>query len=339
MKKMLSVIVPVYNAAKFLPALFENFLSFPKEHVEIILVNDGSTDDGQILCERMIQNAENFSLIKQVNAGVSHARNTGIECANSDYILFCDPDDKLYADRVFNLLESIIEQPGNHPDVISFSYETYFSDSKKIKNVVLDDAIYSGDDVIALFNNYCKINNLSTVWNKIFKTSLIRNHNIRFDESMHHSEDRIFNIEVFGKANIVMFRSLVCYQYIKYTQGTLSTNYSQSRALSMLKADQVLIDSLSGKGVDSYYLYDHMIMNYIFLSCENAIRGKNSIFNGLHRFKENFYKIKIDHRIELKHSNVITGFFCFWVNKNSPSLFYLFFLLKLTASSVLNRIR
>lgn len=337
--KMLSVVIPVYNVGKFLPGLFDKLSQFPDENVDIILVNDGSTDNSKSLCEAIVEDKNNFILIDQANSGVSRTRNAGIQRAESEYIWFCDSDDEFESDVIYGLLQQKLNEQGPPPDVISFSYEIYFTDSNKIISYSFDNMSCSGLDVISRFNNYEKKNNLSTVWNKIFKTSLIKDNNIYFDVDMHHSEDRVFNIHAFEKAEKVTFSKEMGYRYIKYTSGTLTTRFDRGRAEFTRKADGIMIDYLISQNIDVSHIRSRMLLNYISLSCENSVRGDISVKNGYSAFRQDFFKARTEQPIESDEGGVVSKLSRYFINHNHPFLFYSMFYSKIKIRAVLNKFR
>lgn len=337
--KMLSVVIPVYNVGKFLPGLFDKLSDFPHENVDIILVNDGSTDNSKSLCEEIVADKSNFILIYQANSGVSRTRNVGIAQANSEYIWFCDADDEFTAGVIFDLLERTLKEQVPAPDVLSFSYEIYFTDSNKIYSYSFDDMTCSGKEVIARFNNYEKKNNLSTVWNKIFKTSLIKNNNISFDEEMHHSEDRVFNIHALEKASKVLFSKDMGYRYIRYASGTLATRFDSGRAICTRKADEIMIDYLISQNIDVSHTRDRMLLNFISLSCENAVRGDISLMKGYSAFRQDFSTARTEKPIEADEGSRVSRLSRYFINHNYPFLFYCLFYFKIKVRGILNKFR
>lgn len=335
--KMLSVVIPVYNVGKFLPSLFDKLAGFPEENVDIILVNDGSTDNSKLLCEAVAADKSNIVLINQANSGVSSARNAGIKQVNSEYIWFCDADDEFNAGVIFDLLKSKFNEPLSAPDVISFSYEIYFTESKKTYRYSFDEISCSGLDVISHFNNYEKKNNLSTVWNKIFKTSLIKDNNVLFDEDMHHSEDRVFNIHAFEKAKTVSFSKIMGYRYIKYSSGTLTTRFDRGRAIFTRKADEIMIDYLISQNIAVDHIRSRMLLNFISMSCENAVRGDISLIKSYSAFREDFFSARTALPIKVDEGGMVSKVSRYFINHNHPILFYSLFYFKIKIRGMLNK--
>lgn len=131
--KKISFVIPIYNVDEYLKECIESILNIDYKSKEIILINDGSTDNSRKICESYEKKYKNILLINQKNQGVSIARNVGIEKASGSYILFIDPDD-FYLYDFTNDITNIINNYQN--DVILFDYQMYYNTSKKTEIVV-----------------------------------------------------------------------------------------------------------------------------------------------------------------------------------------------------------
>ncbi|MFA0062722.1 glycosyltransferase family 2 protein [Vibrio breoganii] len=136
-----TLIVPVYNAEEYLSECLDSIFKQVDDTLEIIIVNDGSTD-GSLEIIKTYRNHYKFKIINQPNGGISKARNTGIENAEGDYILFLDSDD-VWLDNIYELVKSIIIRSG--PDCISFNYEELRLDGSNRK-IILNNSDRSAMD-------------------------------------------------------------------------------------------------------------------------------------------------------------------------------------------------
>ena len=116
----LSIIVPVYGVAKYLPKCVDSLLAQDISNYEIVLVDDGSPDECPQICDEYSTKYSNIKVVHQVNAGLSAARNTGVSIAEGDYILFVDSDDYLQPNTLGTLLE---QAEGDDLDVLRFRYQ------------------------------------------------------------------------------------------------------------------------------------------------------------------------------------------------------------------------
>lgn len=109
-KELVSIIIPIYNVEKFLRQCLETVVTQTYPHLEIILVNDGSPDQSEAICKEFFKKDTRIRYIRQENAGLSAARNAGIDLATGDYITFIDPDDWVtedYIEILYNQLKKI----------------------------------------------------------------------------------------------------------------------------------------------------------------------------------------------------------------------------------------
>lgn len=126
--KMISVIIPVYNIKNYVATCIESILKQDYKNVEIIIVNDGSTDGSQDVCKSYSEKYNQIKLINKVNGGLSDARNTGIINAEGEYILFLDGDDFLKKDILFELAKFISLK--NRPDIVLYNYAKFYQERK-----------------------------------------------------------------------------------------------------------------------------------------------------------------------------------------------------------------
>ena len=127
---VVSVIIPVYNVEKYLEECIDSVLAQTYQNIEIILVDDGSTDSSGLICDRYAEKNTNISVIHQKNSGLSAARNSGLNKANGDYIYFLDSDDYISADAIEKLF-SIAEN--DKSDIVFF--DAYLSQIKPEESV------------------------------------------------------------------------------------------------------------------------------------------------------------------------------------------------------------
>jgi len=186
--KLISIIVPVYNAEKYLKQCVDSLINQTYNNLEIILLDDGSTDNSPALCDEYAKNDNRIKVVHKSNSGVSDTRNKGIEIALGEYIGFVDSDDWLEPDAYEFLLNNAITYGADisacgamcQKDDLSFfkideecwSTPTLFEGKNKV-NFILD----------SYYTSY-------VIWNKIYKAEIIKN--IKMDTSMKIAEDSVF---------------------------------------------------------------------------------------------------------------------------------------------------
>ena len=185
----ISIIIPVYNVEKYLRQCLDSVVNQTLHDIEIICVNDGSTDGSAQILEEYRQRDERIKVIHKENEGVSIARNKGIEQATSEYITFCDSDDTFKS----NLCEKVYEKINkDSPDVIYYGHDNYINDK------------YSDTDCVnikKLKNNGFKYKDWLDlqvfIWEKTFKKTFLLQNNIAFPQNIKNAEDVVFCLECF----------------------------------------------------------------------------------------------------------------------------------------------
>jgi glycosyltransferase EpsJ len=204
-----SVVVPIYNVEKWLEKCLINILSQPFTDIEIILVNDGSTDNCGKICELYAQKDKRIKVVHKENGGLSSARNAGIEVAAGKYIVFIDPDD-LIAYDYFDVLFSAAEK--YNCDAVVSGYKKVPINDIVIPGFKLNE-VMSGKDFVLSSPNIHSNNDLCFVWRYLYRLSLIKEKEIRFNEKVLIGEDVIFNLEYLLNSKKVVAVSDICYLY------------------------------------------------------------------------------------------------------------------------------
>lgn len=186
--KELSIIIPIYNVERYLERCLESIRRQVVKKIEVILVNDGSSDGCDAICKKYTDNYPEFQYIKQDNAGVSIARNIGLETASGEYVTFIDPDDTISDTYVQDLLQELTTAP----DLLILKYQ-------KINGGVVEDGPYNvwnaGEiDVLRLKKSVGYLF-LNEVWNKVFRKKIIDDYHIRFIPAMKIAEDICFVLD------------------------------------------------------------------------------------------------------------------------------------------------
>lgn len=192
---LISVIIPVYNVEEYLRECVDSVLNQTYENLEIILVDDGSTDSSGEICDEYVEKDERISVIHQKNAGPSKTRNTGLDNATGKYIYFLDSDDYIESNAL-ELLVSTAESNG--ADLVFFDARSFTDDGSEVRQGYIVNGTYenkSGYEILAeLHNNkdyHCSVVLL------LISRNLLNSNGIRFLESAYCSEDMLFTYKVF----------------------------------------------------------------------------------------------------------------------------------------------
>lgn len=236
MKDLLSVIVPVYNVDKYLDKCLSSIICQTYENLQIILVDDGSTDKSGCICDKFAKIDKRIQVIHQENQGLSCARNVGIEKSIGKYIAFVDSDDYLERTMYSDLMFAI-----SHTNCDIASCGVNYVDEKgviiedKIFDGVLD--VYSREDVFAGLYTSEKIR--FEVWNKIFKRDIIGE--TRFVPRQVY-EDVNFDREVFQRINRFAYLHKPLYNYLQKREGNTNSYFSSKKFCVFDELDKFIKD-------------------------------------------------------------------------------------------------
>ena len=190
MHDLVSIVIPVYNAEKYIERCINSILKQTYTNFELIIVNDGSIDDTSALCYQYVHIDSRIKLISQKNNGVSKARNRGINNAKGRYILFIDADDYIETEYIQNLYNLISR---NHVDFCCISYKTEISETEDVCLLENDIKLSGEDAIVEMMKPSCKIPR--TPWGKMFKLEQVKKINFKSEYSL--AEDTLYNLEVF----------------------------------------------------------------------------------------------------------------------------------------------
>ena len=187
----ISIIVPVYNVEKYLPRCIDSILNQTFSDFELILVDDGSPDRCGHICDEYAAKDERICVIHKRNGGVSSARNAALDIVQGEYVMFCDSDDYVEPDWLQVMYEAIITYPNAWISCNIWSVDANGLCSSKISAAPTD--LYTQ---ISFFDLYTSTLS-GSLWNKIFNTTILRTHNIRFNEAYRIGEDTAFNMQYY----------------------------------------------------------------------------------------------------------------------------------------------
>ncbi|SCY09296.1 Glycosyltransferase involved in cell wall bisynthesis [Lachnospiraceae bacterium XBB2008] len=208
-----SVIVPVYNTIEYLPQCIESLLSQTLSDVEIIIVNDGSTDDSQSVIDTYAKRHNSIVVLKQDNKGLSAARNAGLSMARGKYIYFCDSDDYIENNT---LEECWIIAENNNADIVMFD-ATDINNSYDRSTYLQANRVYSG---VQYLNEFYAGNPFPSACLYIMKRDMIMNNHIKFIEGCNY-EDNDFTCQIIAVAERICYISQKFYHRI-YREGSIT---------------------------------------------------------------------------------------------------------------------
>ncbi len=226
---MISIIIPVYNAERWLGRCLESLSEQTLRDVEIICVNDGSTDGSARILGEYARRDPRIAVLSWANAGMSAARNRGMEAARGEWIMLADADDWIDPDTCERALEAATLHSA---DVVLWAYMREREDGRQIpRSLVVGDREFSGEDVRRLHRKMVGpvgdelrdptlLHSWGTAWGKLYNRREIA-HTRFIDTRIVGTEDALFNIEVFGRVKRAFYIDRPMYHY--RTHGTSST--------------------------------------------------------------------------------------------------------------------
>lgn len=207
-----SIIVPVYNVRNYLGICIESLVNQTLKDIEIICINDGSTDDSLNILQEYAKKDYRIKICDKLNGGSSSARNLGLDIAEGDFILFVDSDDILEKNACDRLYMEILQTGA---DIVVFGakiFPQYVANRHAWlwDNLHVNLMHYTGNCVDALFKEN---SSKPFIWNKCYRQSIIKRNYIHFDEELSLGEDNLFLFEIFPKVDQVVYIPDQLYNY------------------------------------------------------------------------------------------------------------------------------
>lgn len=240
----ISVIIPVYNSERYLSQCIESILQQSFIDLEIIVINDASTDDSRAIIQHYAEQVPRIRAINlPKNSGVSTARNTGIEFSTGKYLIFVDADDYWSDTR---MLETLYRQVENtSAQFITFGY-CRVNELGETKKVVVQQS----EVILIKEARYWKAQ--YNIWAKLISKKHLIDHNIKFDESLVMGEDALFSIRLFSTASKVIITDNVFYCYRENPAGATGMVWDSRKLFDTVRWMQLATDVLLAPEVRSH---------------------------------------------------------------------------------------
>lgn len=238
--KRISFIIPVYNLENYISPTLDSCLrqDVPLEDYEIICVNDGSSDKSEEVVLQYAAKHPNIKLYSQENAGVSAARNKGIELARGKYIWFVDGDD-IIADNCLNNLLCVLEE--NDIDILGIGMQSVSERNGFVLEKIECRICPEGEDKLSFMTSKGGVG--GGVWSQIFKTELLRDNDLCFNSQIRYSEDVLFGFKALIKAKRCAKTDSVLYHYYQRPGSAMhSSNHTKHiESMYLLAAEYLKI--------------------------------------------------------------------------------------------------
>lgn len=283
---IISIIVPVFNEINYVNRCIESLLRQSLEDIEIILVDDGSTDGSDAVCDSYKYD-QRVRVIHQVNKGPSSARNAGISVAKGKYIGFVDSDDFVAEDMYEKML---CETAGESIDVIFCNYSLAKTNgvisSKNNYWAPVNKTLYS-DEIKKILISDKNYELLWFVWKGIYKRELLIENEIQFIEGM-YGEDSPFNLEVLLSAESIRIIDSPLYYYVQTQNSLVRTKYKEHLSVKLNEqylAKKEIFEKHQLIGYEQS-LYDYTLRHSIVMLLSNELNSQNSLTEMYRTFKQ-----------------------------------------------------
>ena len=294
MTDLISIIIPVFNIEKYLDRCIKTVINQTYSNIEIIIVDDGSTDKTLTLALSLQEKDQRIKVISQNNMGVSAARNIGLNHSTGNYIGFIDGDDMVASDMFELLLRNIKKYNAE----ISHCGYKMIKDSEKIE-------FYNTNNLI-VHNKKAALHELlkgslvePSVCTKLYKRHVLRD--VRFNEEIKINEDLLFNVLAFKKTNTSVFHDVTKYQYL-YRQNSSSKKEFQIEDLIHLnKASEKIITALKNEGLtDALNKFNFQKKIYILKKLYSNNLEKNNFAKELHYELKNISSKSLNLKLKIQ---------------------------------------
>lgn len=285
--ELVSVIVPVYNSEKYLQSCIESIQNQEYENIEIIIIDDGSTDDSSVICDRYAEMDERIHVIHQDNKGVSAARNTGIEIARGKYVVFVDSDDTIEKTHLLSLekVDSSIDLVICGVKQISETGLVSIKTSYR-RRLILE---VNTESVLEMVRN----NALCYVYDKRFDRDIIMKGHIRFSEGINLGEDTEFVAKYMNVCRNIQYIEETTYIYHRYQNETLSS-FKCEHVLTLVNINKKIGSILSEKfgNIEETEEWKRRIFGIYPYSIFNILQSKKYKKREKYRILKSIFAIK-----------------------------------------------
>jgi len=265
-KTLFSIIIPVFNVSEYLERCVQSVLKQTFKNFEVILINDGSTDGSDQICEELEDQNKRIKYFSQENKGLSETRNRGITESKGEWIIFVDSDDTIEANTLELFLKIINKNVD--VDIIIANHVTRYPNDNVVRYSTTSakpGAIMLGKDYIISELKYNTYNPVSV--RNVYRRKFLIENDISFEPNLVH-EDELFTINVFLQARDVYVSSIIFYNHL-IRKNSITTNKKKIKNMKSIneicKKSECIVDKLNIEG-EKQYIYNHLCnLNYNML--------------------------------------------------------------------------
>lgn len=301
----LSIIIPVYNVEQYLQSCVQSVITQTYQDLQVILVNDGSTDSSGALCDQLAKQDKRIQVLHKKNGGLSDARNAGLKVATGDYVAFLDSDDVYLLNDGLKLLMALAQ--AEQPDVLLFQAVDVYPNHQSVRKAYDEDymAIHSGTEVFAQLVRTQSFN-MSACF-QLIRRDLLEQHQLYFEKGL-LSEDVEWSLRLWRHVSKVRAINLPLYGY-QHREGSISTTYTIRNLRSYEHIFAKFVQLYKERVVEAAAeLYWQTVMGYLaqmYTSClyaygQIARKDRSEAYAILKR-----YATLLEHSISIKSDRVI----------------------------------
>ena len=288
---LVSIVIPVYNTEKFLAQCVLSITKQTYRNLEIILIEDGSTDTSGVLCDQLAADDERICVFHRQNGGVAAARNLGIDKASGKYVLFLDADDWLDMDAIGSL---VAYAEDNKVEVVKFNYVREFKDKQLVKkNTFLEERVLRGEECLEVCRQVLglvgkelahpeNMNYLAPCWGMLFERALLLRANARFTNiwEVGSFEDGLFNVCVFLHVTSFAYVDKAYYHYRKYNANSETSGYRKDYIQKRINLARILKRKIEEENRWNCFCeaYNNRVVHATMEIALNALTSEGSMF-------------------------------------------------------------
>lgn len=279
---LISLIVPIYNSEKHLKRCLDSIVNQTYENLEIILINDGSTDKSLEICKSYLEIDPRVIVLSQENKGVSYARNYGLENVTGEYVGFVDSDDYINLDMYEKLINKAIYEKA---DIVECGYSEVDDKGRTLKEVKFDENVIIGN--YDCCKNYLTfINTTNFNCNKIYNNRLLAG--LRYPKYK-YSEDYYMNNQLFLRCEKKATISDRCYYYVQHSENATSKEFNKNK-IDIIKSGNDILRMYENQYPDLLVYIHIYILNNIRKLYNQVLNSNLSEKKYYKQFLVNEYK-------------------------------------------------
>lgn len=262
---IISIIIPIYNAEKYLKELLDSIYNQSFNKYEVLMINDGSTDRSEKICLSFAEKSKKFKYFYKKNSGISNTRNYGIQKSKGKYICFVDADDLLDINYLNDFINALKTEPAQ---LCCCKFEKFNKNAISLhsdKKLVIDKICIDKKKYDLLYDTY-----LGYVWNRLFERKIIASHNLKFNSKISMSEDLLFNFEYLKCIDKVICINKENYKYRRQISSA-SSNLGNAKWYTIFRTLDYLMKK---KDLFSSTVNNQLIYSYIFYLYQAKFRLK-----------------------------------------------------------------